>query len=351
MPHASNPFHARIKLDAKVAFLSRPAAYPDSPVRVETIETHMSWLFLTDRHVYKLKKPVHHDYLDFRKPGARRFYCEEEVRLNRRLAEGVYLGVVPLSADWRGHLHLDHIGTPIDWLVKMRRLAAHDMLDHALRDLHVEANDIVRIAQRLAAFYRACPPVAMDLPAYLAGLQAHIDTNLRDLCRPEYGLPAAPVERLCAEQHASLQAMRALFGARIEAGRIVEGHGDLRPEHICIRPRVIVIDCLEFSRDLRLVDPVDELGFLTLEIERLVADGYSRLLLHAYSTASGDWPPQPLLRFYKSLRAGVRARIAIRHLDEERFRHAPEWSRRALSYLQLGQRYQDAINSEIEPPQ
>src|SRR3989338_3277770 len=108
--------------EAKVAFLRQPQAYPEKPARIETIETHMSWVFLTPQHAYKLKKPVRYDYLDFSTVAARKKNCEEERRLNQRLAPGVYLNVIPLTLDSDGAMRLGEPGEILDWLVMMRRL-------------------------------------------------------------------------------------------------------------------------------------------------------------------------------------------------------------------------------------
>ncbi|MGB3777731.1 MAG: hypothetical protein WA960_05190 [Tunicatimonas sp.] len=120
-------------LEEKVYFLSQSTPYPKPTKQVVTKETHMSWVFLTDRHVYKLKKPVKYDFLDYSTLSARRFYCKEEVRLNRRLAEPVYLGTVPLTVNGSAWLQLGGKGTVIDWLVKMQRLPNENMLDEAIR--------------------------------------------------------------------------------------------------------------------------------------------------------------------------------------------------------------------------
>ena len=120
-------------LGAKVAFLAQAGNYPEGTRRVDSVETHMSWVFLTDRHAWKLKKPVRQSYLDFGAEAARRYYRAEEVRLNRRLTHDVYLGIVPLTAGADGRLRLGASGTAIDWLVKMRRLPADRMLDFAIR--------------------------------------------------------------------------------------------------------------------------------------------------------------------------------------------------------------------------
>lgn len=341
---------AHVTLESKVAFLRQPGSFAEGAGRIEAIETHMSWVFLTDAHAYKLKKPVRQDLFDFRSLDARRHYCEEELRLNRRLAAEVYVELVPLSIDALGHLRLGRHGIVVDWLVKMLRLPRRDMLDYALRHGGAAPADIARVAARLAAFYRACTPVRLDPAAYRARFRRAIALNLRMLSRPVYRLPAARVAALCRAQHALLEARRDWFDRRARTGKIVEGHGDLRPEHVSLGPPVSIIDCLEFSRALRLVDPVDEVGFLALECERLQAPDAGALLLRTYGDMTGDLPGAALVHFYQGFRAATRARIAIRHLDEEQFRHSPEWYRRACQYLCLAQAHQASVTSDIEPP-
>lgn len=116
-------------IEAKVEFLKRPDIYPDKPRQVEAVETYMSWVFLTDNYACKLKKPVRYEFLDFSTVDARHQDCDEEIRLNRRLARNVYIGAVPLTADAAGNMRLGEDRTAIDWLVKMRRLPVEKMLD------------------------------------------------------------------------------------------------------------------------------------------------------------------------------------------------------------------------------
>ncbi|MBI3915832.1 MAG: hypothetical protein HY322_02345 [Betaproteobacteria bacterium] len=126
----------------KVAFLRRPEAYAPAPHRVDVVETHMSWVFLADALVYKLKKPVRYEFLDFSTLEARRLNCQREVELNRRLAPDVYRGTVPLTLRSDGSLRLGGPGTTIEWLVEMRRLPADRMLDAAIRSHSVEPADV-----------------------------------------------------------------------------------------------------------------------------------------------------------------------------------------------------------------
>lgn len=320
-------------IEAKVAFLARPQTYADAPRAVEVVETHMSWVFLTDRHAYKLKKPVRYDSLDFSTPALRWRDCEEEVRLNRRLACDVYLGVLTLGWDPARGLSLDGQGEPVDWLVWMRRLPAYQMLDARIRRAAIERADVHGAALALAKFYAEGPPSGLSAAAYLEHLGEGVRSDRRELCRPEFGLATEQMNAIAGVQLAFLERRAELFEARVRDGRIVEGHGDLRPEHICLVPEPAIIDCLEFSRELRLVDPADELAFLALECERLGNAAVGRWFLEVYSEVSGDAPPEPLLRFHRTYRALRRATIAAWHLQDPSVRDHARWRKRAQWYL------------------
>ena len=322
-------------LAAKVRFLAEPRNYPEATGRVDTIETHMSWVFLTDRHAWKLKKPVRQSHLDFSTEPARRHNCTEELRLNRRLTHDVYLEVVPLTADADGRFHLGPGGTVVDWLVKMRRLPAERMLDRMIRAGALHADDLRRIVGTLCRFYRECAHVAMDPPAYRKRFAVGIADNLAELGAGASALPAALVQPTCVRQRAFLEHAAALFDARVHAGRIVEAHGDLRPEHICLEREPQIIDCLEFSADLRLLDTADELAFLALECERLGAPWTRRTLFDSYAEASGDAPSDTLVHFYQSYRACIRAKLALWHLKEPSLADPSKWTTQAREYLRL----------------
>lgn len=339
MRTAESPVVPEVTLESKVSFLRQATSFPEPTYRVEAIETHMSWIFLTDGHAYKLKKPVRYSFLDFSEIDARRHYCEEELRLNRRLAAQVYLGIVRLTLNSMGHLQLDGRGTVIDWLIKMRRLPTHRMLDYCLRNGTASREDGLRVAARLAGFHRSCPPIAFDQGYYRRRFECQIGEVLDELSLPAYRLAVEQVTDVCSAQHAALKRMTRLLDERLNSGRIVEGHGDLRPEHICLEPELPIIDCLEFSRDLRIADTADELAFLMLECERLGAADFGDLLLKSYCEISGDWPNVALTHFYRSCRASLRAMVTIRHLNEETFRYSPEWRRRAEDYLHMAQQH------------
>ncbi|MDJ0389609.1 hypothetical protein QMO56_15945 [Roseomonas sp. E05] len=252
-------------LDEKVAFLRSPRAYPEAPATVEVRETHMSWIFLTASFAWKLKKPVVHPFLDYRSLARRRHFCGEELRLNRRLAPDVYLALVPLTRATDGTLRLGGTGMAVDWLVQMRRLPAARMLDAALEGHTATAGEVGRAADHLAAFYAAAPPEHVPEAAYLGRFARELALNRRALHEGAHGLPHDAVAAALHTLDACLAGERDLLLAPLRAGRVVEGHGDLRPEHVFLGEPPAVIDCIEFDRGFRLLDPFEELAFLALE--------------------------------------------------------------------------------------
>ncbi|MGJ0489981.1 hypothetical protein [Methylobacter sp.] len=326
-------------IEEKVAFLRRPEVYPDSPERVDVIKTHMSWVFLTERLVYKLKKPVRYDYLDFSTLEDRRRNCENEVRLNRRLAEHVYLGTVPLTTEADGGLKLGGEGRVVDWLVKMRRLPADRMLDVTIREGTVDAEDVRKLSQVLANFYRLSSSLAISPAEYRHSFEADIQSNLIELSDSRYALPRVQVDRLMAAQRQFLSEQGCLLEQRAGDGRIIDAHGDLRPQHICLTPEPVIIDCLEFNRQFRILDPVDELAYLALECERLSAPAIGDHVLRHYKKAAGDACPIELIVFYKAFRACLRAKIAVWHTVDHDVQDHQHWLRLARTYLDLAEQY------------
>jgi aminoglycoside phosphotransferase family enzyme len=299
------------------------------------IETHMSWVFLTDRFAYKLKKPVRYPFLDFATVAARGHFCREEVRLNRRLAPEVYLGVVPVAARAGGGFELEGGGPVRDWLVKMIRLPEEKRLDRRIADGRLARSAIARVVERLVAFYRSRSPVPVASPAYRASFVEQVAATRAALVRPHLKQDPGLVGRLmdCLADYLARRGYE--LGGRASGSRIVEGHGDLRPEHVYLLDPVVVTDCLEFNRALRLLDPLDELAYLAMECERLGAPEVRRWLLADWVDATGDVAPPSLIAFYTAFRAYLRAAIALAHLDEPVVREPERWIARGRHYLAL----------------
>ena len=332
------PGAEEIDVSCKVAFLGLPQNYAERPTRVEKIETHFSWVFLTDWYVYKLKKPLRGDGFDFSTAQARRRNAEAEMRLNRRLAPGIYLGVVPLTLAGGCGLAIGSKGVVVDWLVKMVRLPAERMLDRRLARGDWHYADAHALADFLAKFFATARRVPIQPIAYLDRFRA--ECRASRCAFHSSGSPALQyaVNRVVRYIEAFIGRHNDLLLQRLEDRRIVEGHGDLRPEHICLGSTPRIIDCLEFRFDLRCLDPVEELAFLAMECERLGTRSTGRVLFQHYCQRAGDCPSPALITFYKAIGAKVRARIAILHLQETPMRDPAKWPKRAAEYLEVARR-------------
>lgn len=335
--HASSLHRAPAQpcLERKVAFLRRIESYVPPTREVRAVETHLSWVFLTDAHAYKLKKPVRRDGCDLSTVVARAAHCRMEIVLNRRLSDDVYLGVVPLGMDRAGELHLDRGGVVVDWLIRMRRLPAERMLDRIIESHRLREGDLRPLVARLARFYRSSAPERIAGAELRARLAARIARSTEALCDPATRLPRASVEQVAERQLAFLERHAEAIDRRAALGRIVEAHGDLRPEHVCLERVPQVIDCLEFSRELRVLDVAEELGFLALECERLGAAQAKREIFDEYARRSGDSPDPALVDFYQSVHACLRASLAASHLAERERDDHERWLARTAEYLRL----------------
>jgi uncharacterized protein len=295
--------------------LSRPEAYGQGasvPVLVRT--THASWVFLIGDDVWKVKRPVDFGFLDFRTVEARRRFCEYEVHLNRRLAPGIYLGVEPVRSSEQGH-KIGGAGPIVDWAVHMRRLPDAAAADVLLARGALDAGMLGGLAERLASFYagaRLAPE--LGTPAVLA---ANVAENFAQV-RPFVGdLVDRKVFNEVEEfQTVFLRAEHELFEARVEAGRIREGHGDIRLEHVYFldgeggHPSPAVIDCIEFADRFRCGDVAGDVAFLAMELEAARRPDLAAGFLARFAEATDDFSLYRLLDFYLSYRAWVRGKVA-----------------------------------------
>lgn len=324
----------RLGLNEKVAFLSQTNSYASAPSRVERVETHMAYVFLTDQHAWKLKKPVKTPFLDFSTIEKRRHDCEEEVRLNRRLAGDIYLGVVPLTRDEEGSLRLDGNGLAVDWLVQMRRLPRERSMESLIHAHSVQPKDIRRVARQLSDFYRRADPIDIAPGEYPASLLETIDANDQQLGSPEFELSADTFKPIIARQRRYVEEHRSQLDQRARQGSIVEAHGDLRPEHVFLVDPPVIVDCLEFNRDLRILDTASELMFLALECERQGAAWVKDLLFETYTEITQDAPPPDLLTFYRAWHACTRAKVSLWHIHDGRD-NSHVWIEKARKFLRL----------------
>jgi aminoglycoside phosphotransferase family enzyme len=324
LPQAPPRSSATIDLDAKVAYLHTLLGPGD-----EAIETHFAWVFLSGSRALKLRKPVRRDSMDYSTIAARRHDSEEEVRLNRRLAPHVYLGTLALTHEGAGRLAIGGTGETVDWLVEMRRLDRARMLDALLARGAAPEEALVRIIGLLAEFYAREPAAITDGAMLEARLRRQVAANHQALQALE---PEASAE-LLDSQLAFLDARRAWIDLRAAGGCIVEAHGDLRPEHILVDDPPAVIDCLEFDRNLRILDRAEELAFLQLECARLGHAAQGQWLLQRCLDRLGDRIATPMLSFYRSHRAATRAKLYAWRSLEADVGSPGEWRDKAHGYL------------------
>jgi aminoglycoside phosphotransferase family enzyme len=323
-----------VSLADKVAFLGQPDAYPQPAHHLERKETHMSEVFLAGDKVYKLKKPVRFPYLDYSTLARRETACRAELALNRRLAPDVYEAVMPLARTARG-LQIGTPGEVVDWLVVMRRLDDSQTLEHAIAAHALEACQLDRVVATLVGFYRRARPVFISRETLLRNWHDSLAYNKRVLLNPRLGLPAGLIRRIDSAQRRFLSHRASLIADRARERAIVDGHGDLRPEHIWLGDPVIIIDCLEFNAKLRAVDPLDEIANLCVECERLGGAWASEHIKRRAIHTLRDHVSEQLFTFYRCHRATLRARLTIAHLLEPNPRTPAKWPRRAHEYLRI----------------
>jgi len=288
------------------------------PGRIRVVETHISYVLLAGRYAYKIKKPVNFGFLDFSSLEKRRQYCDEEIRLNGRLAPEIYLGVVsiagtPDAPDPGG------CGEPIEYAVKMRRFAQSFLLDRRLANGEVAAETIDALADRIAAFHDAaarCPAGApFGSPAVVWGAMAE---NFRQLTQylPEADAGALPGVETWSR--AGADRLNALVAARKDDGMVRECHGDLHVGNIALfRGRPMIFDCIEFNPNLRWIDVINEVAFMVMDLEERGRADYGWRFLSRWLERSGDFAGLPLLAFYQVYRALVRAKVAAIRAGQE----------------------------------
>jgi aminoglycoside phosphotransferase family enzyme/predicted kinase len=310
-------------LAALIAALSRPDAYPQPVGTVAVRQTHISVVFLADAFVYKVKKPVRLGFLDFGTPERRRHFCEEEVRLNRRLAPHVYLGVVPVTRR-DGRLCFEGGGEPVEWAVKMRRLPDDATLASRLDRDEVTPGQLDALARKLAEFHAAAVS-GPDVAAFgrFAVVAGNARENFAQSAR-QVGLTVrAPVyERLVQLTEEHLRRLEPLIEARAGRGVPRDTHGDLRLDHVYLFPDrlppedLVVIDCIEFAKRFRYADPMADVAFPVMDLTSRGRRDLAGAFADAYLRAAGDAEGRALLPFYTAYRAVVRAKVEGIELTE-----------------------------------
>ncbi|MEP4394317.1 AAA family ATPase, partial [Marinobacter sp.] len=299
--------------DNLILALQNPALY-DHPVKdFQVIETHISWVILTGDYAYKIKKPMDFGFLDFSTLARRKHFCEEELRLNRRLANNLYLDVVPIT----GSTEAPALGGEEDafeYAIRMRQFDQNELFDVRQENSKLTPELLTSLARQAADFHNSQPPVESGKPlgtpeAVFAAMQENFD-QIRPMIDDDVLL--LQLDNLEQWTRSTFERQSALISERYEGGFVRECHGDLHLANITIYDGdVTVFDCIEFSEPFRWIDVINDLAFLLMDLESRREPELANLVLNTYLEYRGDFEALSLLPLYKAYRAMVRAKIAL----------------------------------------
>jgi len=320
-----------IHADRLISELKRPEAYPENVGRIKFVQTHISWVFITEEFAYKVKKPVNFGFLDFSTLEKRKFYCSREITLNSRLAPEVYIGVYPIIehdgairiTDWSEAGEDDEAGKGeiIEYCVKMKRIPDSVLMRTAFDNGKLGLKDIRSIALTIADFHRtAQASFEIDRFGSLDVVKFNTDENFeqtrdfvgRSISMDQYKKIKQWTDEFYEKHSEALK-------ARIRSKRIRDCHGDLHMEHVCLTEPVSIIDCIEFNDRFRYSDTASDIAFIIMDLEYNHGEDLAAELYRAYLEHSGETDVELfdlLLKFYKVYRAYVRGKVMSFQLND-----------------------------------
>jgi hypothetical protein len=297
-----------------------PGALPDETRNVTLVQTHISMVFVADRYVYKIKKPVDFGFLDFRTLEKRAYYCLQEVALNRRLARDIYLDVLPVRFDGTRHSMRAKSGDIVEYAVKMQRIPEENLMKSVFERGHLTHEHVRSVARVLAAFHshaRTSPEIAAYGTA--ESFKVNTDENFQQVEKyVATTLDRSAFEALREWTETFYRSRQKLFPQRVAARRVRDCHGDLHMEHVCLTESIPIIDCIEFNDRFRYSDTIADIAFLLMDLDYHGGEAFSRILWQAYKEEADEKDIEPLLDFYKVYRAFVRGKVNSFQLDDER---------------------------------
>jgi len=322
--------------------LLRPEIYPDLPREVKLIETHISLLFLTGNYVYKVKKPVDFGFLDFTSLEKRRYFCEQEVKLNRRLSPEIYRGVTVITRD-QERISLDGEGAVEEYAVKMRQIPEKLLMDKLLERGQLTLEMIEAVSEKLVRFYSEAETNEL-IKSFARPDRIKEDTDENfEQTRKYLGITISKnvYEEIQRRTNEFFRVQEKIFHRRIDSDRIRDCHGDLRLEHIFWGDEIAIFDCIEFNQRFRYTDVAADIAFLVMDLDYHGREDLSEHFVRAYAEQSEDREVMNVLDFYKCYRAYVRGKVESFRLDDP---HIPEKGKkealkRAQKYFELSHRY------------
>ncbi|MGE5240277.1 MAG: AAA family ATPase [Bacteroidota bacterium] len=330
---------------ALIRALLDPARYDHAVEKIHVVETHISWVILTGPYAYKIKKPVDLGFLDFSTLAKRRFYCEEELRLNRRLAESLYLGVLPITGPASAPA-LGGAGEAIEYAVKMIQFPEEARLDRMLARGELGPAHVDSLARELAEFHGRIAVAGYDQAfGTPARVYEPVRENFEQILSRVDAPDQAQLRRLETWSQLSFDELHQTFADRKHRGFVRECHGDAHLANMIWRDgRAMLFDCLEFNDNLRWIDVMSEVAFLVMDLDDRGHPGLARRALNRYLEHTGDYAGLAVFRFYQVYRALVRAKVACIRLrqgglsENDKQRARQEY----LGYVGLAERYTQA---------
>lgn len=322
--------------DTLIRSLQDPACYPHAVDEVERIETHGNWILLAGDYAYKIKKPVAFDFMDFSSLERRRHFCHEELRLNKRLAPDIYLRVTAITGSGNAP-RIDGDGAPIEYAVVMQRFDPQQRLDRRLARGELHHTDLDALAVDMARFHAALPGASLDSGFGAPDtLRQQADDNFRACASQVSGPVETTLQRARKRSDAFFETHQTHFSHRQQAGFVRECHGDLHLGNLTLHAgRIQAFDCIEFNPALRWIDTANDIAFLLMDLRYRGHEELAARFRNRYLEWAGDYDAVPLLPFYESYRAMVRAKVAILMADQ-------------ASDQNSAQQHQDAARRHIE---
>ncbi|MFC1946802.1 hypothetical protein ACFLXY_02650 [Chloroflexota bacterium] len=296
--------------------LLNPDCYPGPPSDIKLVQTSTSYVFLTGDFAYKIKKPVDPGYLDYTTLDKRRFYCNREVSLNRRLCPDIYVDTVPVTEGKDG-LSVEGKGKALEYAVKMKQIPGESMLNTLLDINGIKASVMNDIAGKLAEFHgKAATSETIsdygDIEFILTGTEENLIDSIRYISKT---ISQKTYRAIKDYTNGFIENNTELFYERITDGKIRDCHGDLRVKHICVADDIYIFDCIEFNDSLRYGDVASEVALLAMDLDRYGRTDLSRDFVNTYVSITDDDDLLQMLNFYKVYRAYYRGRIESMKLN------------------------------------
>jgi len=336
--------------------MAQPSFYGPNVKSVRLIHTHISTIALTGPYAYKIKKPVNFGFLDFSTLDKRKHYCQEELRLNRRLCPDIYLDVIPITHDQNGY-HLNGKGTTVDYAVKMKEFPQDHIMTNLLNQHKITTDHINRLVDRLIQFYDNDKPTKdIQEQGRLSAIKQNIDENFTQTAPfINTTIPNDTYDFIrTANQHFFTQNAD-IFTQRILHGHIHDCHGDLHSGNIVITNHgdLCIFDCIEFNTRFRYCDVASDIAFLAMDLDYHNHPYLASHLIQQYVTQSGDHDIYTVLNFYKSYRAYVRGKVTGFRLNDPHTttEEKPGIITTAQQYFKLSRYYASLFNLELNHTQ